>query len=302
MRLALALALALATLPACGGPPPAAPAKRHEVVPMWADVFEGVPDIYGVIRPKALKRDGLYGSFWVSLVRMAQARGIAKGGTMLDAVEGADEIIVGLGKGDAALVLRGVPASLDPQTIADASGEPLFRLLNDRAKIPEYELVDRRMAGGGAVFVLPDRTWVGALGEARARARQAFAAPLARPAPEVDPEALVVVRFGGGFPRMFDRHPLWGRLAKGLTSATFSLKPKKGGLVVALAYDDAGAVAFAEMQAKQIAEELARDDKRLTWLKDAKIAYEGNTVFVRAPVPPRLLEELPAATGADLGL
>lgn len=301
-RRAVALVLALlGSVPACGGEAPKPIATKREVAPSWADVFEGTPDVYGVIRPKALKRDGVYGSLWTSLVRMAQSRGMAKGGTMLDAVEGADEIVLGFGKGDdAALVLRGVPASLDPEAIADAQGQPLFRLLRDRSKVPEYELTDRRIAANGALFVLPDRTWVGTLGDARGRARQAYATPLARPAPRIDEDALAVVRFGGDFVRMFDRHPRWGRLAKGLAHVTFALKPKKAGIVVALAYEENAATAFGEMQAKQLADELSKEDKRFEWLKDAKIAYEGNVVYVRAPLPPRLLDELPRATGADL--
>lgn len=270
--------------------------------PSWADVFDGTPDLYAVIRPRAMKRDGLYGSFFKSLVRAAQARGVARGDSMVQAVEGADEIILGLNKGlDAALILRGVPASLDAQKVTDAEGRTLFRPTNDRAKVLEYELSDRKIADQGALFVLPDRTWVGALGNARTRARQVFATPLHRPVPAVDADALAVVRVAGDLVHLFDRHPVYGPLTKRLTTVTFMLKPGKGGVVIALDYDEAGAVAWGEMHAKQLVEERAKDPK-LAWLKDAKVAYEGNTVFVRLAVPPRLLEELPNASGADLGL
>jgi hypothetical protein len=222
---------------------------------------------------------------------------------MVEAAEATEEIIVGLNKGaDAALVFRSVPASLDPQKIADADGRPLFRPVNDRAKVLEYELVDRRMADAGGLFILPDRTWVGALGEARARARQAFAAPVNRSAPKVDPDALAVVRFGGPIAHLLDRHPTYGVLAKKLSSATFTLEPGKGGLVIELVYEENSATAYAEMQGRRIVEELAKDEKRFGWLKGSKVAYEGNSVFFRIAVPPRLLEELPNASGADFGL
>jgi hypothetical protein len=292
----------------CGGDaPPPAPAKRDNG-PAWADVFDGTPDLYAVIRPLALKRDGLYGAFFKALLRAAQARGVARGDTMVQAAEGAEEIIVGLNKGfDAALVLRGVPASLDPQKIKDAEGHALFRPTSDRAKVVEYELLDRKNADAGALFVLPDRTWVGTLGSARGRARQAFESPMHRPAPRADADALAVVRISGPLAHVLDRHPVYGVLSKKLTSATFSLKPGKGGLVVGLSYEDADATAWAEMQAKRLVDELSKDasgrpDEKRAWLKDAKVAYEGNTVFVRVAVPPRLLEELPNASGADLGL
>jgi len=298
---------ALAGAPGCGGDAPRPAPPKKETAPAWADVFDKTPDLYAVIRPKALKRDGVYGAFFSALVRAAQARGFARGDTMVQAAEGAEEIILGLDKGlDAALVLRGVPASLDPEKIADAEGRPLFRPRSDRSKVVEYELLDRRNADAGALFVLPDRTWVGALGDARVRARQAFATPMHRPAPQLDADALAVLRVSGPLVHVIDGHPTFGLLAKKLTSATFTLKPAKGGVVVGLTYQDADATAWAEMQAKRLVDELSKRGGQgsadLSWLKDAKIAYEGNTVFIRVAVPPRLLEELPRASGADLGL
>jgi hypothetical protein len=293
----------------CGGdtPPPAPPKREH--VAAWSDIFDGTPDLYAVIRPQAIKRDGLYGSFFKALMRAAQARGIARGDSMVQAAEGADEIIVGLNKGfDAALVLRGVPASLDPQKITDANGRVLFRPMSDRSKVLEYELLDQS-SDTGALFVLPDRTWVGALGDARTRARQAFATPLGRPPPKIDAEALALVRVSGPLAHALDQHPSFGVLGRKLSNVTFALKPGKGGLVIGLTYEDADATAWAEMQAKRIVDELSKEapgrgpgGPTRAWLKDAKVAYEGNTVFVRVAIPPRLLEELPSASGADLGL
>ncbi len=298
--LAAALAIGASSL-ACGGdaPPPSAP-KKAEPVASWADVFDGTPDLYAVFRPRALKRDPVYGSFFKALMRAAVARGIARGDTMVAAVEGADELVVGLNRGlDAALVLRGVPASLDPQRVTDGEGKPLFRLKTDRAKVPEYEALDGRVGNAGGLFVLPDRTWAFALGDARTRAREVFTTPLNRPRPQTDAEALAVVRFSGALARSFERHPTLGPLAKKLTSATFALKPGKAGVVVSLAYEENGATAWAEMHAKRLASEHA---KSAPWLKDAKIGYEGNTVVVQVAVPPRLLEELPNVSGSDLGL
>lgn len=309
-----AAALLFGSATSCGGDaPPPAPPKR-ELKAAWADVFDGTPDLYAVVRPRAMKRDGVYGSFFKALVRAAQARGIARGDTMVQAVEGADELIVGLGRGiDAALIVRGVPANLDPQKVTDAEGNALFRSTSDRgsAKVVEYELIDRKNADAGALFVLPDRTWVGTLGSAQSRARQVFATPLDRPAPQVDADALAVVRVAGPLAHMLDRHPTFGPLGKKLSSATFSLQPGKRGVVIALDYEDASAAAWAEMHAKRVVDELASSNAKVgpggakedrAWLKDAKVVYEGNTVFVRVAVPPRLIEELPNASGADLGL
>lgn len=298
-RFVALLAAVLVALPACGGEPAKAP--RKEAGPDWGDVWSDTPEIYAVVRPQALKNDRTFGSFWRALVRAAQARGFASGASMVEAAEGAQEIIVGLGKGGAAVVLRGVPARLDPASIQGEDHRPLFRLASDeRKKVAEYAANDPKLSDG-SLFVLPDRTWVGALGPARERARGAFAAPEHRPHIEVSASALAVVRLSGGFLRLFERHRVLGPLTKKLTSVTMELLPGTGGLVIALAYSASDATAYGEMQAKKIASELGSDKDR-SWLKDAKIQYEGDTVFVRVAIPPRLLEELPNASGSDLGL
>lgn len=291
--------------PACGDsrPPPAAPKK--DPTAQWQDVFDTMPDIYVVVRPQAIKRDTVYGNFWKTIVRVAEARHLINGPSTLEAAEGSEEIILGVNAGlDAAIVLRGVPASLDPQKVTDEHGQPLFRLVSDKSKVPEYALVDRRNAEPGAIFILPDRTWVGAFGDARQRARTAFTTPFGRPAPKVDDEALAVARFGQSFvqqPR-YVKSPVWSAFTKHLSAVTLALKPNKGGAVISLHYEDQDSAAYAEMQAKQMVAELAKDEKRFAWLKDAKVAYDGNTVNVKVAVPPRLIDELPSASGSDIPL
>ena len=299
---ALALTAALLGVPLGGcGEPAKAPAQQQSQ-PSWTDVFAATPDIFVVVRPQAMKKDAIYGPFWRSVVSAAQARGLARGATMTEAVEGAEELIIGVNANEAALVLRGVPARLDPRTIKGEDGRPLVQALSDeRKRIVEYEVTDKKLAAGGALFVLPDRTWVGVLGPTRDRARTAFASPGNQPAPETSPTALVSIQVRGEFLRLFERHQLRGPLTKKLTRATLELQPGSGGVVIALAYSEADATAFGEMQAKKIAADLSKEKDR-TWLKDAKIAYQGNTVFIRVSVPPRLLEELPKTKGGDLGL
>ena len=295
-------ALALGFVSACGASAPPPEAKPRESTPSWADVFDTVPDLYAVVRPQALKADPLYGAFWAVILREAAARGFTRGATMVEAVSGAQEIVVGLNKGnDAVIVLRGVPASLDPASMNDADGHPLFRAVNDKGRVLEYALLDQR-ADVGALFVLPDRTWVAALGDARLRARQAFATPSNRPVPRVDKEALVAVRLGGALARVFDRGPRLSLVTQKMTSATVALQPNKKGLVVGLVYPDPDATARGELQAKRLVADLARDEARFGWLKDARVKYEGNVVFVRAQLPPRLLEELPSASPSDVSL
>jgi hypothetical protein len=289
---------------------------RREATPQWQDVFDGTPEIYLVIRPQAIKRDTVYGALWKAVLRLAQARSEMRGATTLEAIEGCDEIVLGIKKDaegqrhdDAALVLRGVPANLDAQKMTDAAGHSLLRPVDTRAKVPEYEFNDRKNLDTGGLFVLPDRTWVGAIGDARARARQAFAAPFGRPALKVDPQALAAVRIDAAAffssPRL-QKSPAFGPLTKKLRAVTLSLMPGKGGVVASLQYTDEDASAWAEMHAKRVIEELARQEptakRSFTWLKDAQVGHEGNAVIIKLPVPARLLEDLPNASGNDLPL
>ncbi len=311
----LALATASLSLVGCGGeekPPPAAPKRAAQ--PAWQDAFDGVPELFVVMRPELIKRDGVYGNLFRTLVRSALARERIGGANALELVEGSDEVIVAAhrddeaGADDAAIVFRGVPASMDPAKLVDGEGRALFRSFDERSKVPEWVPASVGPSGAQrsvALFVLPDRTWVLATGTARARGRQAFANPSGRPLPKVDDRALAVVRLGPEFvqkPR-YQKSVVVGPLVKKLSSATVLLDPGNGGLRLVLAYADDDSTAYAEMQVKRLRDALVeRDRKRFAWLESAKISRGVNRVTVALPVPPRLLEELPLASPGDLGL
>jgi len=306
MRTVVAACVAALISSGCSPPPPAEPApapREADRGPAWQDVFDGTPDLYVVVRPRAFRRDAVFGAFWKSLMSAAESKGLMRGPTIIEAIEGSDEVIAGVGarESDAAIVLRGVPASLDPARISDAKGRPFFKLLSDRTRIVEYGVADE--GGGGAkdgrLFVLPDRSWVGVLGGAKERAVQAFVTPMHRPIPKVDAAALATLRVSGPLAHVLDRSPTFGGLEKKLTSATFSLMPDKGGIVVALAYADAGSVAWAENEAKRLLADLTKRDPRLAFLSDAVVRYEGTTVYARLSIPPQLLKELPFAKMTD---
>lgn len=304
---------ALAT--SCGPGDDAGPkAARRENVPQWQDVFDGTPEIYAVVRPQAIKRDAVYGVFFKNLLRVAQARSAMRGATTLEALDGCEEIILGIRKDatgeDAALVIRGVPANLDAAKMTDAAGHSVLRLVDARARVPEYEWIDRQSTASGSVFVLPDRTWVGTIGTARGRARQAFASPFGRPAPKADPQALATVRLDAATflqgPR-FAKSQVVGPLTRKLRAVTLALMPGKEGVIVQLQYEAEDASALAEMHTRRVLDEIAHQEPRpgrapLDWLKTATVTHDGNTVIVKLAIPPRLLEDLPNASGNDLPL
>jgi hypothetical protein len=310
----LALSASAALVTSCGPGDGGPRAARRELAPQWQDVFDGTPEIYAVVRPQTIKRDAVYGAFFKNLLRIAQAKTPMRGATTLEALEGCDEIIIGIHKDangvDSSVVFRGVPASLDPQKMTDASGHPVLRLVDPRARVPEYQWVDRQSTSEGSLFILPDRTWVGAIGDARARARQAFSSPFGRPIPKTDGEALATVRLDAATflqgPR-FAKSPMIGPLTRKLDAVTLALKPGKGGVVATLQYADEDSSAIAELHTKRIFEEIGKQEPRrgapsLEWLKTAQVGHEGRALVVKLAIPARLLEDLPNASGSDLSL
>jgi hypothetical protein len=314
-RVALAAAVAAAlALTSCGGPPP--PPPRRDAVAQWQDVFDGTPELLAIVRPQTIKSDPVYGSFWKTLLRVAEAKSEMGGVHAIEAIDQCEEVVVGVNKrggdddksgDDVAIVLRGVPASLDPQKMSDANGRPLCHVVDEHAKVPELECFDRRASTPGAIFVLPDRTWVATLGAARARARQAFATPFGRPIPKAEEGALATLRLDANAfvkTRRLEKSAVIGPLAKKLRAVTLALAPAKGGLVVSLLYEDDDASAWSEMRVKQLMGELLQQQpQRFGWLKDAKVERDdkdGARVVVHVAIPPRLLEELPNAGGREM--
>ena len=92
----VASAAAAALVTSCGPGDDGGPkTAKRELVPQWQDVFDGTPEIYAVVRPQAIKRDAVYGTFFKNVLRVAQARSAMRGATTLEALEGCEEIIVG---------------------------------------------------------------------------------------------------------------------------------------------------------------------------------------------------------------
>jgi hypothetical protein len=316
---ALAVVAAAPVLGCGAGDKPPPTAAKLELAAQWQDAFDGTPELLVVVRPKALKRDAVYGSLWASALRAALARAPLAGTSGTELLEGCEEVILAVHRDrdtnaeDAAIVFRGVAASLEPGKLVDGGGRAVLRPLDARAKVPEYvpaspsSFTERGSAAARDVslFVLPARTWVVATGGARARGRQAFATPTARPAPKVDEGALAVVRVGPELlvtPRS-EKSPVLGPLLRKLRSASLQLDPAKAGVRLVLTYGDGDATAYGEMQVKRIAQGLAKESPgRFAWLADAKVSSAASSVTVAMPVPARLLEELPSASPADLGL
>ena len=303
--------LACVWLPGCGAsssPRPTA-VTLDRLAPHWEDAFERTPEILVFARPQALRRDAVYGPLVKMLSALAAARAPAGvGARSADAFESADEVVVGLCAADEmVVVIRGVRPDLDPERLTDPAGLPLWSAARDHARTPEL-VHDRGDAPVSSLFVLPQRTWVLASGAARGRVREAFASPLGRSAPPHDDRALIALRLDGpslvrSVPRLDAREGLLAPIGRDLRVVTLVLGPAKEGVVATFAYADVAAATASEATLRRVVDVLARERSgRTAWLGSAKIGREGRDVRAHVDLPASLLQGLPNATPADLGL
>ena len=302
---ALTLFILVGFASACGdsgAPPRTAAAKRTEAA--WSDAFDSSPELLAVIHPQAIRRDPVYGPLLGRLSQLAASRSAAAAATRsLEAFESADEVLAALAEdGSGMIVMRGVRADLDPARIVDSEGRTLWRTTGVATRVPEYV----REEGGAtaSLFVLPERTWVIAVGDARPRAREAFANPSGRPAWKYDRDALVSVRIAGpALLRHVSKLRPTGQLnALGhhLQSLTLALPAGKEGSVTAtLTYADEEAAATAEVMVNRVVEVIKRNNVvRFRWLMNAVVARdEPRVITLRAPLPKELLNDF--ARGRD---
>jgi hypothetical protein len=323
---------------ACGGAAPRPSTEGRYAEPHWQDVFEATPELLVVVRPTDLRRDKVYGPLLRRAIDLARQHSRVVAETRaLDAMEDAAEVIIGMrprepGSADdgaaseVVVVVRGVRADVDPGRLVDSDGHALWTAgpsgrVRELVRTPDRSAVADPTApsapalndsGVASLFELPGRTWVIASGEARARARDAFAHPLGRPAIQLDPNALAIARIDG--PALVRRIPALqthGALAAvghkldslTLELATGPAMPARGvrQVVATLSYLEEDAAALAEIRVREAFEALVRKRKELfAWLSTAKVDRPGKRVLVTAPLPPELVDGLLQADSAAL--
>jgi hypothetical protein len=279
--------------------------------PHWQDVFHDVPELFFVIRPKALREDRIYGPLLRRAIRLAREQSKVVAATrMAESVEDAEEVVLGLSHAagraaEAILVENGVRTDIDPAKLVDDDGG-LFWTLGPSGAI--RELVhggppkrDPEQDPDASLFELPGRTWVIATGPARDRARDVFARPLNRPLSAytaVDDRALAFLRIDGA--TLVSRvQPLHGRgplstVGDKLVSAVLSLPPgAEHSLRAVLAYADDDAALAAESVLRETFSALGRmSTAKLAWLGNASLTRAGTSVIATAPLPPQLIDGL----------
>ncbi len=307
--------------------PAAATIDSRASEPRWEDVFRAPPDLLLVVSPRALRRDKVYGQLLRRAIELARERSRVVSETRaLDAMEDAEEVIVGFHAGGAGgaeeivVVIRGAQANVDPANLVDADGHALWVPGPPGPRESVRELVRATStpadaATDASLFELPGHTWVIASGPARERARAAFANPSSRGSSRgvvpLDDGSLATLRLLG--PALVARiqalQPSGGLAALGreLQSLTLELPPgsEASGREVraTLSYSDEDAAAHAEVRAREILETIARrKPERLSWLSQAKVERPRERVVLAAPLPAALVDGLLHAGAAALDL
>ena len=295
---------ALAT-PACSPsatPRAASHATPRERSPRVEDAFDGEPELLVVVRPLKLVRDPLYGPLLRRVSQLASSQAAvaaAVGTTALAALERADEVILAAYDArarDAIVAVRGVPAEIDPARVVDTNGAPLWAHTRDLTRGVE-ELAPTDHAADAALFVLPGRAWIIAVGAAAiARTRSAYVEDTrgARsPLGVVDAEPLIVARLRGDAlvrmrPQLADG-PL-APITQDLDSATFTLEPgpqgQVGEVVARFIYGDPPFAVRAEPAVRDVVAAFTRTyDTQAPWLHAVTIARDDRVVAVRGRIP-----------------
>jgi hypothetical protein len=234
----------------------------------------------------------------------------AVGTTALAALERADEVILAAYEAradtdanrdgdftprDALVAVRGVPAEIDASRVVDTGGAPLWEHTRDLPRGVE-ELSPADHAVDAALFVLPGRAWVIAVGAAVTRTRAAYveaAHDTASPLAAIDLEPLVVARLRGDAlarvrPQLADG-PL-APVTRDLESATLSLEPgpqgQVGEVIARFIYGDAPFAVLAEPAMREVLAAFTRAyDTKAPWLHAVTIAREDRVVAVRGRIP-----------------
>jgi hypothetical protein len=273
------------------------------------EAFGQEPPFLFVVRPTTLERDPLYGPLVRRVSQLAASRAAladAVGSTMLAVVERTEEVEVAVydrEANDALVVFRGVPADADPARLMDTTGKPLW---SHRGEIPGRveELAPSDAAADGALFVLPRRTWVVAVGGAIPRARGDFAAPTHRAGDEVrfvpdepparggiEESALAAARVRGeAIARRARPDGPLGPVLRALDVLTVTLEPGPQGSVgevtLRLVYAEP---AFAEKAAPSVGDVVAAYTRqfgaRAPWLHAVTVSRDEASVVVRGRIP-----------------
>jgi hypothetical protein len=268
------------------------------------DLLSHPAEVTVTLHPPALERDAVYGPLLQRASAMAAAYAGPRtvGTTALAAFERTDEVVVASNDAtaEAVVVLHGVPGDLDAGRVVDEHGNPIWRpVIGDVSpRVVEYEPA---IAADAALFVLPQRIWIIATGDAKARTREALLGPISASSLAGEDATLAVLSIRGSALVRRDARLRDGALAplgRALLRASFELAPGAEGVIDArFVYADPAAAHASEETARDVVAAFRRrlqslNPPPLSWLAAAGVECSAATVTVRAPIPKSWLEAL----------
>jgi hypothetical protein len=268
------------------------------------DLLSHAAEVTVTLHPPALARDAVYGPLLQRASAMAAAYAGPRtvGTTALAAFERTEEVVVASNDAtaEAVVVLRGVPGDLDAGRVVDEHANPIWRpVVGDVSpRVVEYEPT---IAADAALFVLPQRIWIIATGDAKARTREALLGPISASSLSGEDATLAVLSIRGSALVRRDARLRDGALAplgRALLRASFELTPGAEGVIAArFVYADPAAARASEETARDVVAAFRRrlqnpNPPPLSWLAAAGVECSAATVTVRAPIPKSWLEAL----------
>lgn len=293
MRLA-AFSVALVAL-ACGRvvAPPAETSQN--VSSAWmSEVANPKRDALLRVRTSTLLADRVYAPLVRQLFSAMTERALRAGTNMTSALEGAEEIDVIVQDGsDPVLLMRKVPASLDPSSIAGLDGATQWRA--SKTHVPGVDVFDF-VPGSGALYILVDRTWIVTSGMGQQRVQTALAQSRERPvASDVPLDVPVSLRMpGSALERIAASRnvralaPLFVELEQARVELHVQKddKSRDDEITAELQYAGLDQAARAEEVVTDLLGAFSRrGGKRWEWLSDAKVERKGQQVTARAKLP-----------------
>ncbi len=291
----LAAGLVFGLLACAHKPPPVAPDMAQPVTSAWFDeVADSKRDAVLRVHTSILLKDSVYAPLVRELFRAMTEQALHAGTDMTSALEKADEIDVVVEDGsDPVLLLRGVPANLDPTNMAGLDGSTQWRV--SKTHVPNAEVFDF-VPESGALYVLMDRTWIVTAGLSQQRVQTALMHAVGRPvSPDVTMDVPVSLRVPGA---TMERIAI-KRGVRALKPIFLELEEARVELHVSKTKDSREDEVVAEFryagikQAEHAEEMLAeaigafgrRGGRRWEWLKEATIERKEQHITVRARLP-----------------
>lgn len=268
------------------------------------DLLSHPAEMTVTLHPPALERDAVYGPLLqrASAMAAAYAGPRTMGTTALAAFERTEEVVVASNDAtaEAVVVLHGVPGDLDAARVVDEHANPIWRpVIGDVSpRVVEYEPA---IAADAALFVLPQRIWIIATGDAKARTREALLGPISASSFAGENATLTVLSIRGSALVRRDARLRDGALAplgRSLLRASFELTPGAEGVIDArFVYADPAAAHASEETARDVVAAFRRrlanpNPPPLSWLAAAGVECSAATVTVRAPIPKAWLAAL----------